>query len=163
MTTSGRGAFRPLAKSPGDRVEDRRAGGSVWREAESCTHTTWDADGVVSSAWRFAGSAGGRIQREDCDSPNLLRCSVCAVERSIVCGSRRLSQCGPCEMRYRIRVRSIVRIPMQVARPGTLLLLTLTAPGAQSHCLTHTYAGEASRRKPRAAAVGAMLPQTGFP
>ena len=86
-----------------------------------------------------------------CVNPIVLFCQDCELHILKPCGSADNTVCAPCEMVYRKRVRTIVREPALIAKPGSLSLLTLTGPGSKLHCLTHTY-----RSKDRS---GAFVPR----
>lgn len=87
-----------------------------------------------------------RYRRADCDAPNLFRCLNCTVLTSFACMSKDEDKCAKCEMRYRKAVRYIAREPLKVARPGSVVLLTTTAPGAQRHCNVHRYWADGKSR-----------------
>lgn len=94
-----------------------------------------------SYAWRGEASRYGitGTTTARCQRPILFRCVLCPEYYLANCNSKDSSECEPCELRYRTRVRSVLRIPMLASRPGSVFLFTLTAPGARRHCLTHTY------------------------
>lgn len=102
--------------------------------------------------WKFIGKApqGAEWQREDCVAPNMMWCTKagCGELITIRCRSTVESVCAPCEAVYRSRVRTVVRLPLLVAKPGSTILLTLTAPGTQRHCVEHSYKGDDGKVRP---------------
>lgn len=72
-----------------------------------------------------------------CCNPKILQCRECFCFVAGVCGSSDEDKCKPCEVKYRRRVRTVAREPLLVARPGSTIQLTITAPGARPHCLRH--------------------------
>ena len=68
-----------------------------------------------------------------------MRCFPCGTEIFVPCRARSASVCVPCERRYRSQVRTVARTPLLKAPPGSVVLLTLTAPGSQRHCWKHVY------------------------
>lgn len=84
-----------------------------------------------------------------CVNPVLFICNEgCGTHMVSTCNSRDEGVCAPCEKRYRGRVRAIARMPMLVAKKGSALLVTLTAPGRKRHCLTHTYKDKNGKVQP---------------
>lgn len=83
-----------------------------------------------------------------CDAPVWFRCVYCPESFQGNCNSKDEAECAKCEMRYRIRVRTVIRLPMLASRPSSVYLVTLTAPGKQRHCLTHTYTDKAGKTQP---------------
>ena len=105
--------------------------------------------------WRWAGPAPASFSRPDCDSPVLLWCSAegCGRVRTKTC-----EHCRKCDLRYKIRVRGVARLPLLVAKPDSTLLLTLTAPGAQRHCSTHTYLDGTGAVRPSVRCFAGLMP-----
>lgn len=83
-----------------------------------------------------------------CLKPVLFHCTKCPDFYLAVCNSKDAEYCEPCEARYRSRVRSVLRIPMMASRPGSVFLVTLTAPGSRRHCLTHVYKDKSGKEQP---------------
>lgn len=78
--------------------------------------------------------AEAHVQHTRCDQPVWGGCDACGERRLWRCGSSNVEACRPCGERYRRRVGRIVcsgkRLP-----GGTIVMLTLTAPGDQVHHL----------------------------
>lgn len=84
----------------------------------------------------FVGGAGiGKVR--SCDAPNLLICLSCDGEWFLRCGSTRQSRCVPCAATYVRRVATLVGDGLAAAAPGSVAVLTLTAPGNGAHCSRH--------------------------
>lgn len=97
--------------------------------------------------------------RQDCHDPISYYCEFCNDRFVGVCNSQDSTQCAPCEGRWRVRVRTIARVPLLVAKKGSTLLVTLTAPGRQQHCLTHTYLDKKTgQRRPSVRCEGLANP-----
>ena len=92
----------------------------------------------ASPSVQFVGFIGERPPDLDCEAPSYLYCASCEAEGFMRCGSSRASQCAPCSRRYKRRVRALVETRLEQIRPGTALLLTLTAPSDRGrHCQVH--------------------------
>lgn len=84
---------------------------------------------------RFIGRAPMDLEREDCDVPKLLVCRNCGGQLVVRCGTTRASRCSPCSESYRRRVMTVAGSGSHDAflQGGTVLFVTLTAPGNDQH------------------------------
>lgn len=112
--------------------------------------------------WTFVGNLGALSENyvasieplptywdfDRCVNPIVIVCRECSFHILKACGSNDESVCPPCEMVYRKRIKIVVIEPLIIARPGSTTMLTLTAPGSQLHCLTHTYGSRDRNDKP---------------
>jgi hypothetical protein len=105
--------------------------------------------GKVGHVWKWTRKAKEGTKTPTCDSPVEYLCNFCGSGFLGNCNSHDAEECAPCEMRYRKNVRLLVRQPILFARPGSVLFMTLTAPGAEWHCIKHRYKDKKS---------GEMLP-----
>jgi len=102
--------------------------------ADNCTHK-FRRVGYINRK----GSTNPKTETATCENPVMYQCRFCLLSYNGNCGSRVATDCSKCEARYRNDVRLVCRQPMLVAKPGTPLFGTLTGPGAERHCLAHTY------------------------
>jgi hypothetical protein len=95
--------------------------------------------GKVGHAFKWIRKAKEGTKTATCDSPVEYLCTFCGSGFLGNCNSHDAEECAPCEMRYRKQVRLLVRHPVLFARPGSVLFMTLTAPGKARHCVKHKY------------------------
>lgn len=77
---------------------------------------------------------GPRPDGLDCQRPLRVVCRDCDHRTAWACAGHRESACKPCATRYRTRVRTVAASGLRRSA-GFLYFLTLTAPGAEAHCL----------------------------
>lgn len=131
---------------------DVTSAAETWLQQE---YADWGQPNVVeehvcSFTWRGPAErykvAGKTVQ--PCQKPILFSCVKCPEYFLATCNSKDASVCEPCELRYRTRVRAVLRLPMLASRPGSVFLFTLTAPGSRRHCLTHVYQDKDGKTQP---------------
>ena len=78
--------------------------------------------------------AEAHVQHSSCDQPVWAGCETCGRREIWRCGASSTEACRPCGERYRRRVGRVVSSGRLIPG-GTLVMLTLTAPGVQQHYL----------------------------
>ena len=99
----------------------------------------------------------------DCERPRRFTCRRCGYFFIAPCEGSDPSRCLPCAGRYRTRVQVVARGPALVARPGTLLFVTLTAPGARPHCVVPGCSGSGAGPDGATAGRGSVEDATADP
>lgn len=87
-----------------------------------------------SHSLNFQGWATGMVHPR-CRNPMKLGCDACGMVIFARCSSSNVDVCEPCGTRYRRRVAVIADSGRKMYPGGTLLMITLTAPGVVEHYL----------------------------
>jgi hypothetical protein len=95
---------------------------------DTCRHVIRWQPGRPGDVERLAAALGVA-----CEHPGRMVCAECGGGYVRPCRTSRSSFCGPCGELYRSRVQQVAKAPAVLAVPGSVFLLTVTAPGSVRH------------------------------